>query len=227
MRNLLSLCISLFFVFTPVFSYSSFVGFGADYNAINECLDNALKLKEVGDINGAISSIKRVLSIANTVDSIESESGIEPDSKDIYTKEYLQTLIDYLNVDKITYIAVVNRTTSIIKKTRDLFFEIADELKTEEISKDTASKIKEMKLQMSRELVTHNFCVPPEGYEEVYNVTQAALFWYSKAWGNLELIASEKTNEKVKIGAEALFSFQKGNELFSQAGTLMLAIPKR
>lgn len=227
MRNLLFLYISLFFVFTPVFSYSSFAGFGVDYSAINECLNNALKLKEAGDINGAISSIKRVLSIANTVDSIESESGIEPDSKDIYTKEYLQTLIDYLNVDKITYIAVVNHTTSIIKKTRDLFFEIADELKTEEISKDTASKIKEMKLQMSRELVTHNFCVPPEGYEEVYNVTQEALFWYFKAWGNLELIASEKTNEKAKIEAEALFSFQKGNELFSQAGTLMLAIPKR
>ena len=79
---------------------------------------------------------------------------------------------------------------------------------------------------ISRELVTHSFCVPPKGYKELYNLTQEALFRYSKAWGNLYLVAFEETGEKGKIQVEALLSFQRGNELFNQAGTLMMALPE-
>lgn len=224
MRKLLFLCISLFFVFICVFSYSSFVSSDIGYKAIGDSVNNALKLKEAGDVNGAILTIARALSVMN---ADERELGIEPDSEDIYTKKYLQTLIKCLKVDEITYTAVINHTASVIKETRDVFFEIADELKAGEISAGSASKIKEMKLRMSREMIAHSFCVPPEGHKEAYDVTQAALFWYSKAWGNLYLITFEKTNEKAKLEIEALLSFQEGNELFSQAGTLMLAISKK
>lgn len=219
--------ILLILIYVPVFCCSSLVCFGADYSTINECLNNARKLKDAGDIDGAVLSIQRVLSIADALDSSGKESAVTPSGEDIYTKEYLQLLIKCLKADEITYTAIIKHIASVIKETKELFFEMADELKAGKFSKDTASSIKEMKLQMSREMLTHSFCVPPKGYKKVYDVIQKVLFWYSKAWGNLELIAFEKTNEKVKIEAEALFSFQNGNELFSQAGTLMPAIPTR
>ena len=223
MKNLLFLCIPLIFIFALVFYCSGFVGLAADYNSIGECLNNALRLREAGDIDGAISSIQRALSI----DFLEKELRPGTDDEDIYTKEYLQILIECLKANEITYIAIIRHTSSVVKKTRALFVEIADELKTGEISAGYASSIKEMKQVMSRVMVTHSFCVPPEGYEEVYNLLEEALFRYSKAWGNLYLITFEETDEKVRLEAEALLNFQRGNELFSQAGTLMLAIPKR
>lgn len=219
MRKLLFLCVPLFFAFVLMASYLSFVCADTDYKIIGDNINDALKLKEAGDINGAILTIERALSITDAADSTDSENK--------YTKKYLQILITYLRVDEITYAVVINHTASIIKKTRDVFFEIADELNTGKISAGSASKIKEMKLRMSREMIAHSFCVPPEGYKEAYDVTQEALFWYSKAWGNLYLVTLKKTNEKTKLEVEALLNFQKGNELFSQAGTHTLAISKK
>lgn len=213
----------LILVYVSVFCCFSLVCFGADYSTINECLDNALRLKQAGDIDGAISSIRRALS----TDFLKKELKPGADDGDIYTKEYLQILIKYLKADEITYTAIINHITSVVKKTKELFFEMADELKAGKFSKNTASSIKEMKLQMSREMVTHSFCVPPKGYKKVYDLIQTALFWYSKAWENLYRFAYEKVNEKANLEAEALLSFQKGNELFSRAGTLMVVTPTR
>lgn len=230
----------LILVYVPVFCCLSLVCFAADSDIISEYLDNVLKLnsalkldnvlkldntlrlKEAGDIDGAISSIQRTLA----TDFFKKELKSKADDGGMHTKEYLQMLILCLKGDKITYTAIIKHITSIVKKTKKLFFEIADELKAGKFSKNTASSINEMKLQISREMVTHSFCVSPKGYEKIYDVIQAALFWYSKAWKNLYLYASEQTDEKDGIGVDALLCFQKGNEFFSQAGTLMLAIPK-
>lgn len=213
------------FVYTSAFCCLSFVCLGADYKIISDSMDNALRLKEAGDIDGAISSIQRVLLILDALDSSGKEFAVIPRNEDIYTKEYLQILIECLKANEITYTAIIKHVTSVVKKTKELFFEVADELKAGKLSAESASLIKEMKLRMSREMVTHSFCVPPKGYKKVYDVIQTVLFWYSKAWRNLCLYASEQADEKDKV--EALLSFQKGNELFSRAGTLMLAIPKR
>ena len=223
MKKLPFLCFLLSFLVVPVFCCSGFLCLAADYSTINKCLNNALKRREAGDINGAVSSIQKALSTK----SFEEAPAAEADKEEIYTKKYLETLIKFLRADEITYTAVIRSNTSIIKKTRELFFKIADELKSGEISAESASLIKEMKRKVSRAMVIHSFCVPPKGYKKVYNVTQEALFRYSKAWGTLYLTTSKNVNEKDRLKAEALLNFQKGNELFSQAGALMLAVSKK
>ena len=54
MKKLTFLFILLIFIFVPVFCPSSLVCLALDYTAIGESMDNALKLKEAGDIDGAI-----------------------------------------------------------------------------------------------------------------------------------------------------------------------------
>ena len=223
MKKLPFLCFLLSFLVVPVFCCSGFLCLAADYSTINKCLNNALRQREAGDINGAVSSIQKALSTK----SFEEAPAAGADKEEIYTKKYLETLIKFLKADEITYTAVIRSNTSIIKKTKELFFKIADELKSGEISAESASLIKEMKRKASRAMVIHSFCVPPKGYKEVYNVTQEALFRYSKAWGILYLAASKKADKKDRLKAEALLNFQKGNELFSQAGALMLAVSKK
>lgn len=227
MKNLFFSSIQLFSVSILILSCLASTSYAADTKTISDGLTDALVLKEAGDIDGAISAIEKVISISNTVDSIKSGSGAQANGGDVYTRDYLQTLIAYLRVDEARYTVVVMRTAAVDKKTRGLFLEIAQELKSGEFSKDTASKINEMKLWISRELVTHSFCTPPKGYENVYSTTQEALYRYSKAWENLYLIVFEKTDQKDKLQAEALLSFQKGNELFNRAGSLMLAVSKK
>jgi len=227
MKKLPLLCFLLIFLVAPVFCCSDFLCLAADYSAINKCLNNALKRREAGDIKGAVSSIQKALSTVDTIKSFKEAPAAGADKEEKYTKKYLETLIKFLMADEITYTAVIRSNTSIIKKTRELFFKIADELKSGKISTGSVSLIKEMKRKVSRAMVIHSFCVPPKGYKEVYRVTQEALFRYSKAWGTLYLATSEKADKKDRLKAEALLNFQKGNELFSQAGTLMLAIPKK
>ena len=217
----------LIFICVSVFCYLSLVCFSANCSTINDCLDNALKLKQAGDIDGAILSIRKGILILDTPGLSDKKSADTPSDEDIYTKKYLQILIECLRADEIMYAAIINHVTLVVKKTQGIFFEMADELKAEKLSAKSTSSIKEMKLRMPREVVTHSFCVPPKGYEKVYDLIQTALFWYSKAWGNLYNFAYEKVNEKANPGAEALLSFQKGNEFFSRAGTLMLKIPTR
>jgi hypothetical protein len=227
MKKILFLYIFLVLVYTFLFCSSEFFAFAINYSTISETINNALELKEAGDIEGAILSIQRTLEIINTVDTLEKGQAKESVDDDMYTKDYLQTLIQCLKADEITYRSVIRYNASIAKKTSTLFREIAEELKTGRISPENATKIKEMKLEMSKAQVTHSFCVPPEGYQQVYEVTQQALFRYTKAWRNLYFITLEETEDKDTLEAEALINFQKGNELFSQAGTLMLEIPQK
>lgn len=210
-----------------LFSYLGSFCLAVDYGAIDRSLDDALKLRQTGDIDGAVAAIQKQLTAVKRDASLEKGARGGPDKLDTYTKEYLQLLIECLKADEVIYISVVGHTASVIKKTRELFLKITGELETGEFFSESAALIKEMDFEMSREIVTHSFCVPPEGYQEVYNVTQEALFRYSKAWKNLYLIAFEKTNRKGNLEVEALLNFQMGNELFSQAGTLMMEISER
>jgi hypothetical protein len=222
MKRVLFLCVFLVSVCTFLFCFSE--SFAINYSTISQTINNALELREVGDIEGAILSIQRALKIMNTVDTFEQGQAKGSLDDDMYTKDYLQTLIQCLKADETTYRSVIRYNASVAEKTSTLFREIAEELKTGRISPESATKIKEMKLEMSKARVTHSFCVPPEGYQQVYEITQQALFRYSKAWRNLYLITLEKTKDKGTLEAEALINFQKGNELFSQAGALMLEI---
>ncbi len=63
--------------------------------------------------------------------------------------------------------------------------------------------------------------MPPFDYQRLYDVTQEAIYHYSKAWSSLDRYAFEKGKDKTKLGAEALVHFQRGNELFSIAGVLL------
>lgn len=223
MKKLLFLCIIVIFVFVSLFCWPPSICFSVDYGTIQKHLDRALKLKESGDIEGATMFVQLALSVG----FLAKELRPEIDDEEIYTKEYLKALIKCLNADVATYIAIVKHTTSVAKKTKEVFSRIVEELKTEEISAENALSVKMMSLEMSREIITHSFCVPPKGYKEVYDAIQITLFWYSKAWRGIDSFVHEKSSERTELKAEALLSFQRGNKAFSQAGSLMLEISKR
>ncbi|MBN3038998.1 MAG: hypothetical protein JW869_06255, partial [Candidatus Omnitrophica bacterium] len=59
------------------------------------------------------------------------------------------------------------------------------------------------------------------GYQKLYDVTQEAIYQYSKAWNNLYRAAFEEKADKRQLQADALIYFQRGNGSFSLAGVLL------
>ena len=184
---------------------------------IRDSIEKALKLKGSGNNDGAIAVIRKAL-----LDNFPGQKA--KSEEDAYTREYLKLLLDCLKGNEITYISVVKHTTSIIEDSKEVFSAIADKINAGKFSAKDKDDIKEMKLKISRERITHNFCSPPSRYDKIYNLTQAALFRYSKAWENIELIAGNKDAGSGRLGPEALANFQRANELFSRAGLLMRLI---
>ncbi|MFC1631233.1 hypothetical protein ACFL2I_01635 [Candidatus Omnitrophota bacterium] len=194
-----------------------------DFDTIRGHLNQALKLKQSGDVRGAIQAVEQALAaLHKSAGAISSTTSKD----DAYTEQYLRTVLNGLQANKMVYSSVIKRVSSLVENSRDLFKRLAEELKTGELSGQNVTEIEQTRQELSRIMVLHTFCVPPPGYKDLYELLEAALYRYSKAWGNLEMSNWTIGMEKVKLVAEALAHFKKGNELFSRAGTKLLAIKK-
>ncbi len=216
MKKILALFITVYFSFSNVGP----VYLAAGTTEVNKIIDEAFELKESGDTEGAVNRIQRWLTVNNTVDSFVT--GTKKDQKDnIYTERFLKILIEYLKADEIDYSILIKKIATLAEEIKDNFNIIAKDLKDGYIPKQNYPLIKSINNKISRAMVLHSFCVAPKKYQRVYESTQEALFFYSRAWKMLDELTNEAREDKNKLIAKAMINLKKGNELLSQSSSLM------
>jgi len=187
--------------------------FAANQSIISKQIDKATELKEKGDIKGAAFALQEL--IKN--DALKNDS---------FTKGYVETLMQCLQGDYLTYLTTVRHATKVMQETKSAFLQMYDEIRIAELSRRNLEAITEMRQRVSHALVTHNFCSPPSlEYAKLHEVVLEGLYCYSRAWGSLYSYAfDEKNKDQKKLLAESLVYFRKGNELFTIAGVILQKI---
>lgn len=207
--NKLTLTMRIFlsctFLFTALFSSLSFA---ADKSIFDAQITKASELKEQGNFEAAFGELDILLK------SEELKS-------DGYARGYVETLMRCLQADRLTYLATMRHATKVAQDNKNSFLKIADELKTGELSRRSIELIAEMRLKMSRILVTHDFCVAPLGYEKLHETMLEGIYNYSKAWGKLSESVLEDKQKSGELQIQALMYFQKGNELFELSAMIL------